>query len=113
MTVPWASTRRAERPRCPNNLIYCEAIRWAIARGARCYDFRRSPRGSGTHRFKLGWGASEREFAWIRFGSDDEPIASPPAGPERLLQSLARVWTHLPVGLATALGSRLRPYLAN
>lgn len=112
VTVPWASTLRAERARCPNNLIYWEAIRWAIARGARWFDFGRSPRESGTHRFKLGWGASERELAWIRLGSDGEPIAAA-ASPGPLLEQLARAWTRLPVGLANALGARLRPYLAN
>ena len=35
VTVPWASTLRAERARCPNNLIYWGAIRWAIARRRR------------------------------------------------------------------------------
>ncbi|MEZ4330533.1 MAG: GNAT family N-acetyltransferase [Myxococcota bacterium] len=32
--VPQASTLRSERSRCPNNQIYWEAIRWAIAGGA-------------------------------------------------------------------------------
>jgi FemAB-related protein (PEP-CTERM system-associated) len=113
VTVPWASTLRAERARCPNNLIYWEAIRWAIARGARCFDFGRSPRESGTHRFKLGWGASERELAWIRLGADGAPIAASSSGPGPILERLARVWTRLPVGVATALGARLRPFLAN
>jgi FemAB-related protein (PEP-CTERM system-associated) len=113
VTVPWASTLRAERARCPNNLIYWEAIRWAIARGARCFDFGRSPRESGTHRFKLGWGAVERELAWIRLGADGEPTAVATSNPGALAQRLARAWTRLPVGLATALGARLRPFLAN
>jgi FemAB-related protein (PEP-CTERM system-associated) len=111
VSVPWASTLRAERARCPNNLIYWEAIRWAIARRARWFDFGRSPRESGTHRFKLGWGAMERELAWIRLDSDGAPLAS--IGSGVLLERLARVWTRLPVGLATVLGARLRPYLAN
>jgi serine/alanine adding enzyme len=113
VTVPWASTLRAERARCPNNLIYWEAIRWAIARGARWFDFGRSPRESGTHRFKLGWGAAERELAWVRFGPDGEPTAAATSRPGGLAQRLARAWTRLPVGLATALGARLRPHLAN
>jgi FemAB-related protein (PEP-CTERM system-associated) len=113
VTVPWASTLRSERARCPNNLIYWEAIRWAITRGAREFDFGRSPRESGTHRFKLGWGAQERQLSWIRFRSDGEPApaATSSAGP--LMQRIARAWTRLPVGVATALGARLRPYLAN
>jgi serine/alanine adding enzyme len=112
VTVPWASTLRSERARCPNNLIYWEAIRWAIARGARWFDFGRSPRDSGTHRFKLGWGAVERELAWIRLGPELEPLAASGA-PGPLLERLARAWMRLPVSAATALGARLRPYLAN
>jgi len=113
VTVPWASTLRAERARCPNNLIYWEAIRWAIARGARSFDFGRSPRGSGTHRFKLGWGASERALAWLRLGSGGEPLAAASSGTGPFLERLARAWRRLPVAVATALGARLRPYLAN
>jgi FemAB-related protein (PEP-CTERM system-associated) len=113
VTVPWASTLRSERARCPNNLIYWEAIRWAIARGARWFDFGRSPRDSGTHRFKLGWGATERELAWIRFASEDGAVSAVAGGGSALLERLSRVWTRLPVPLATALGARLRPYLAN
>jgi Acetyltransferase (GNAT) domain len=41
-----------------DNLISWEAIRWAIARGAREFDFGRSPCDNGTHRCKLGWGAA-------------------------------------------------------
>jgi FemAB-related protein (PEP-CTERM system-associated) len=113
VTVPWASTLREERARCPNNLIYWEAIRWAIARGARWFDFGRSPRDSGTHRFKLGWGALERELAWIRLTADGAPVADSANSPGRWLQRLAHAWTRLPVGVATALGARLRPFLAN
>ncbi len=113
VTVPWASTLRAERARCPNNLIYWEAIRWAIARGARWFDFGRSPRDSGTHRFKLGWGAVERELAWVRLDRDGVPLSESSAGPGSLLQRLAQVWTRLPVSAATAVGARLRPYISN
>ena len=60
VSVPWASTLRSERRRCPNNLIYWEALRWAVARGAVEFDFGRSPVGGGTYRFKRGWGAEER-----------------------------------------------------
>src|SRR5262249_49001361 len=112
VTVPWASTLRSERARCPNNLIYWGAIRWAIARGAREFDFGRSPRERGTYRFKLGWGATERALAWIRLGPGEYSM-SPSDGPGRLMQRLSWAWTRLPVGLATALGARVRPYLAN
>jgi FemAB-related protein (PEP-CTERM system-associated) len=113
VTVPWASTLRAERARCPNNLIYWEAIRWAVARRARWFDFGRSPRESGTHRFKLGWGAVERELSWIRFGPDGELLAADSGAPGTILQWLTRAWMRLPVRAATTLGAHLRPYLAN
>jgi FemAB-related protein (PEP-CTERM system-associated) len=113
VTVPWASTLRTERARCPNNLIYWDAIRWAIARGAREFDFGRSPRDSGTHRFKLGWGARERELAWIRFGRDGARVSVGSAVQGSWMQRLSAVWTRLPVALATAVGARVRPYIAN
>lgn len=113
VTVPWASTLRAERARCPNNLIYWEAIRWAIARGADEFDFGRSPRESGTYRFKVGWGAVERSLAWTRFAPDGAPLAESTVGPGALLQRLSDVWTRLPVPLASALGPRLRRHLSN
>ncbi len=81
VTAPWASTLREERARCPNNLIYWEALKWSIARGARDFDFGRSPKSSGTHRFKLGWGARERGLAWTRLGADGEPLAQPSSEP--------------------------------
>jgi FemAB-related protein (PEP-CTERM system-associated) len=111
--VPWASTLREQRQRCPNNQIYWEALRWAIARGARAFDFGRSPRDSGTHAFKLGWGASERELAWLRLAPDGRPLAF--AGPDAggLLERLSRVWMRLPLALTARLGPVLRRRISN
>jgi len=113
VTVPWASSLREERARCPNNLIYWEALKWAIGRGARDFDFGRSPRSSGTHRFKVGWGAVERSLAWTRLGADGQSLAqaSSEAGP--LLRWLSNAWSRLPASMTTALGPRLRRYLSN
>jgi FemAB-related protein (PEP-CTERM system-associated) len=115
VTVPWAATLRAERARCPNNQIYWEAIRWAIQRGAREFDFGRSPRGGGTHRFKLGWGARERELPWQRLAPDGTVLASGASAQTEhgLLQLLSRAWQRLPVPLASFLGARLRRYFPN
>jgi FemAB-related protein (PEP-CTERM system-associated) len=113
--VPWASTLRSERARCPNNQIYWEAIRWAIQVGAREFDFGRSPRDGGTHRFKLGWGARERELPWLRLSPSGEALSSTsgPATPSRLLQHISSAWQHLPVPVATFLGARLRRFFSN
>ncbi len=111
VTVPWASTLRAERARCPNNLIYWEALRWAVAGGARAFDFGRSPPGSGTHRFKLGWGAEERPLAWLRLDATGAVI-SPKAAGGGALEKLGDLWSRLPVPLTRALGPRLRARLS-
>ena len=112
VTVPWASTLRSERARCPNNLIYWEALRWAISRGARRFDFGRSPPGSGSFRFKRGWGAEPRPLAWARLDPSGRvlPWRSTRGGAG---QRLAALWSRLPVPVATALGSRLRRRIAS
>jgi FemAB-related protein (PEP-CTERM system-associated) len=112
VSVPWASTLRSERARCPNNLIYWEALRWAIAEGAARFDFGRSPRDSGTHRFKRGWGAEERTLAWTRLAPDGAPLPLRRAGDSVLLERLSRLWTALPVAVSGLLGPRVRRYLS-
>ncbi len=113
VSVPWASSLRAHRHRCPNNILYWEAMRWAIANGAREFDFGRSPPSSGTHQFKLSWGAQQRVLSWVRFGSDGQPLELEETARGGLLGQLSAAWTHLPVPLTAAVGPVLRRYLAN
>ncbi len=112
VTVPWASTLRSERARCPNNLIYWEALRWAVQGRARAFDFGRSPPGSGTHRFKLGWGAEEHPLAWLRLSPAGAPLAAGGASGSAALARLSALWSRLPVPLASWLGPRLRRRLS-
>jgi len=108
VTVPWASTLREERRRCPNNQIYWEALRWAIERGVREFDFGRSPIGGGTYRFKRGWGAEERALAWKRLSPAGDRLAAKAAGDNALLRRLSAVWSRLPVPVTARLGPHLR-----
>lgn len=108
VSVPWASTLREERNRCPNNQIYWEALRWAIERGAREFDFGRSPIGGGTYRFKRGWGAIERPLAWKRLSLAGDQLAAKAAGDNALLQRLSALWSRLPMSVANRLGPQLR-----
>ena len=62
--VPWASSLKHYRQRCPNMLLYWSMMESAIAAGAQQFDFGRSSPGSGTHAFKLQWGATERPLHW-------------------------------------------------
>ncbi len=111
--VPWASTLREERHRCPNNLIYWEALRWAIARGAQRFDFGRSPRDSGTYHFKRGWGAQEHPLYWFRVASDGKISECEDVRVHPILRRFSQFWQRLPVALATCLGPHLRRRLSN
>ncbi len=113
VTVPWASTLRSERRRCPNNQIYWEALRWATERGAELFDFGRSPRGSGTHRFKRGWGAHEEPLGWLRLTPDGVPIPMTVGNQSAIVTRISDLWTRLPVPVAGVLGPRLRRYFSN
>lgn len=113
VTVTWASTLRSERRRCPNNLIYWEALRWALALGARHFDFGRSPVGGGTYRFKRGWGAEEHPLAWVRLAPQGAPLPLGAPGESRALARLSSLWTRLPLAWTRRLGPVLRRHLAN
>ena len=113
VTVPWASTLRSERRRCPNNMIYWEALRWAVEKGAREFDFGRSPLGAGTYKFKKGWGAIERPLAWARLDSTGSFVPIGAADTSGALKKLSEVWTRLPLGLTASLGPHIRRYLSN
>jgi len=108
VTVPWASTLRAERRNCPNNQIYWEALRWAIECGAQEFDFGRSPLDSGTYRFKVGWGAQERALAWERRTPAGELLEWRPTGDSDALRRLSAIWSRLPVALTALIGPRIR-----
>jgi FemAB-related protein (PEP-CTERM system-associated) len=62
--VPWASSLRAYRPQCPNMLLYWTMLEHAVTSGARAFDFGRSSADSGTHHFKLQWGAQATPLHW-------------------------------------------------
>jgi FemAB-related protein (PEP-CTERM system-associated) len=110
--VPWASTLRSERKRCPNNLIYWEALRWAISRGADTFDFGRSPIGEGTYRFKKGWGAEPIPLSWSRFDAQGRALTVASIGDDPTMRRLSEVWTRLPVALTRLIGPPIRRRLS-
>jgi FemAB-related protein (PEP-CTERM system-associated) len=110
--MPWASSRRADHPKCPNNLLYWEAIRWACQEGFRCFDFGRSSRGSGTYHFKRQWGAADRPLVWEiwrRRGQRNALVRSSSAR----YAFAARAWKRLPVPVTRICGPVLRRQMSN
>lgn len=103
LEVPWASSIRDFRELCPNNLLYWEAIKFAIRNGSSKFDFGRSTPDEGTYRFKKQWGAKPLPLYWqylLKTGT-----AMPEINPKNPKYEMAiKVWQKLPVGLTKIVG---------
>lgn len=102
MGVPWLAALRSSFPLAPNQLLYWEAIRYAISRGCTVFDFGRSSPGTGPYESKLQWGAEAVQLHWHRLPGDEASD-----GVQRW-QWATNVWRHLPVPVATAAGAAIR-----
>jgi hypothetical protein len=72
----------------PNNLLFMEAIRWGCEHGFGAVDFGRTHWGQdGLRRFKLAWGAEERELCYRQLGAAEPGWH---AGAERMLGAIIR-----------------------
>lgn len=106
--VPWASSLRQWRSRCPSNLLYWEVIRSACENGLRWLDFGRSSPGSGTYRFKMQWGGIEERLHWE---TSDRPSLVDTEHPMSRL--MIRAWQRLPVRVTKVVGPLLRKRVSN
>jgi FemAB-related protein (PEP-CTERM system-associated) len=106
MSVPWVSSLREHFQLYPNNVLYWEAIRLAVAKGLKTFDFGRSTLGSGTFEFKQRWGAVATPLHWqflpVRRAA---PIPSADGGGFGLAVEL---WKRIPVPITRLLGPALR-----
>ncbi len=106
LEVPWASSISDYRPICPNNLLYWEAIVYAIGIGVRKFDFGRSTPGEGTYRFKKQWGAQAVQLYWQYLLREGGQL--PDLSPKNQKFELAiKVWRHLPLSMTNFLGPRI------
>ncbi|MHB2155301.1 FemAB family XrtA/PEP-CTERM system-associated protein [Calditrichota bacterium GD2] len=64
MEIPWASSLRKYNRYSPNMLLYWEALKLAIEKGYKIFDFGRGTREGGTYRFKKQWGGDEIQLYW-------------------------------------------------
>jgi FemAB-related protein (PEP-CTERM system-associated) len=109
--VPWASSLREFRPLCANMLLYWTVLTWAIAEGAATFDFGRSSRDGGTHRFKLQWGATEAALSTEYVGAAESAVVRPGMETPRM-QYAIEVWKRMPLFMANALGPRVVRHVA-
>jgi FemAB-related protein (PEP-CTERM system-associated) len=103
LEVPWASSINDYREMCPNNLLYWEAIRFAIRNGSAKFDFGRSTPGEGTFRFKKQWGAKPVQLYWQYLLEQGKSI--PELNPKNPRYRLAiKIWQQLPLAVTNVLG---------
>ena len=102
----WASALREASAAAPNMLLYWAFLRRAAEEGVRRFDFGRCTPGSGTHRFKLQWGARDVPLHWYR--ATRRPGAAPPAQDRGAFGLGSRVWRRLPLSVANLLGPAIR-----
>ena len=103
LEIPWASSINDYRALCPNNMLYWEAIRFAIRKGFCKLDFGRSTPNEGTYNFKKQWGAVPVQLYWqyLADGTGNLPNLGP-SNPK--YQSAIRVWQRLPLPITKVLG---------
>jgi len=101
--MPWASSIGDYKTLCPNNLLYWEAIRFAIEKGCTAFDFGRSTPNEGTYNFKKQWGAEPVQLYWQYLL--EEGKALPELNNKNPKYDLAiRIWRKLPVALTRLAG---------
>jgi FemAB-related protein (PEP-CTERM system-associated) len=104
--VPWASSLREFRDRCPNNLLYWTMIQYAIENRFEIFDFGRSSPDDGPFRFKQQLGAEPVPLHWEYglFDGQGLPDQSPRNPKFRLA---VNAWKRMPLGLATCVGPHI------
>jgi FemAB-related protein (PEP-CTERM system-associated) len=107
VAVPWVSSLREHFNIYPNNILYWEAIRVAIDRGLRTFDFGRSTRDSGTYEFKQRWGAVPTPLHW-HFLPVGGKAAVAPAAEDTKFRLAVELWKRMPVGVTRMIGPALR-----
>jgi FemAB-related protein (PEP-CTERM system-associated) len=104
---PWASSLRRFFHACPNQVLYWEALRHAIRRGLRRFDFGRSQWESNTFRFKTQWGAKPIPLYYqyvLAAGRRAPTVADQKSG----FSLAVRAWQKLPLPLARWIGPHAR-----
>jgi FemAB-related protein (PEP-CTERM system-associated) len=109
ISIPWVSSLRSAFAKCPNQLLYWEAMRFGIANGFRVLDLGRSSRNSGNFEAKRQWGARPVQLHWAYHPDDAEP----PGEEVRRAAWAVGIWQRLPLGLVNRVGPWLRRGIAN
>jgi serine/alanine adding enzyme len=102
----WSSSLRKYLSLKPNMFLYWKLFCFAGQRQYKLFDFGRSTVGSGTHDFKLQWGAVTVPLYWDYWLPDGQTL--PGLNPDNPKYKLAiRVWQKLPLPLTRFIGPHI------
>lgn len=89
-----------------NDYMYWALMRHAVDRGARIFDFGRSKRGTGAFAYKKNWGFGPERLhhQYCLLKRTTMPTMNP-LNPK--FRPLIKLWQHLPLGVANAIGPRI------
>jgi FemAB-related protein (PEP-CTERM system-associated) len=104
--IPWASSLWEYNRVCANMFLYWNILRDSIEQGARVFDFGRSTKDSGTHKFKLQWGGKEVPLHY-QYWTGTEAEEAPAGTQGKAFQVASRVWSRLPVRVTRVLGPHI------
>ncbi len=104
--VAWSSSLRQYLPLKPNMFLYWNLLCFAGQQGYCFFDFGRSTAGSGTHKFKMQWGAKELPLFWNYWLRRDTEL--PQVNPQNPKYGIfIWGWQKLPVFVTCWLGPRI------
>ncbi|HKW48599.1 MAG TPA: FemAB family XrtA/PEP-CTERM system-associated protein [Gemmatimonadaceae bacterium] len=109
--ITWASALRSHKQLSANMLVYWTLMQRAIADGAKVFNFGRCTPGSGTHRFKLQWGARDEELWWYQHSGNGNETGTTPSPGDARYSLASRVWQRLPVSMTRKLGPSIVQYI--
>jgi FemAB-related protein (PEP-CTERM system-associated) len=105
--MTWASSLTKHNRIAPNMLVYWEFMQRAVREGLTLFNFGRCTPGGGTHRFKSQWGSRDEQLWWYQDASSGAADAATPSPNDGAYALGPRIWKHLPLPIATALGPRI------
>jgi serine/alanine adding enzyme len=100
--MTWASALAEHQRIAPNMLLYWSFMERAVQQGLTLFNFGRCTPGGGTHRFKRQWGSRDETLWWYQQSAAKE--AATPSSDDSAFAWGPRIWKHLPLPLANALG---------
>jgi serine/alanine adding enzyme len=102
----WSSSIQKYLALKPNLFLYWNLLCFAGSRGYRLFDFGRSSVGSGTHEFKLQWGAKAEQLYWDYWLPEGDVL--PELNPENpKYRAAIWMWQRLPISITRLIGPRI------